>query len=176
MGVVTASTVLSHWNHLVPNVQQSSQEFYGSIDRYLKDAQLDGVKIERVNFHEGGMLSARREYLQVRRKDYVFHICAAPFGSGFFVSWWLGEVHSGLWGMLARIPFVGGLFDFLEARLKPLTYYRIDTALMFQSATHGAVLGVLDEVMSTSGKRLTDIEKKPVMRDLFRQIAGGGGK
>ena len=32
--------------------------------------------------------SAKREYLRMQRGKYAFDICAAPFGNGFFVSWW----------------------------------------------------------------------------------------
>jgi hypothetical protein len=175
MSVVAASTILSHWNHMVPDMQQSSNEFYSVVDRLLKESHLDDAKVERVNIHEGGLLSAKREYLQVRRKEHVFHICAAPFANGFFVSWWLGEVRSGLWAALTELPFVGRLFAFLASAAKPLTYYRVDTALMFQSATHGAVLGALETIFKAKGMRaLTDIEKKPIMRDFFGSLSVGG--
>jgi len=175
MGTVSASTVLSHWNHMVPGMQQSSADFYTAVDRALGEQHLTDAKIERVNIHEGGLLSAKREYLQVRRKDHVFHICAAPFGNGFFVSWWLGEVRSGLWAALADLPYVGRFFAILGSFAKPLTYYRIDTALMFQSVTHGAVLTALESVIDAKGMRaLTDVEKKPIMRDFFGQLSGGG--
>ena len=175
MSAVSASTILSHWNHLIPGMQQSSNEFYTAVDRILIAQGIDDTKAERVNIAEGGLLSAKREYLQVRRKGHVFHICAAPFGSGFFVSWWLGEVRSGLWAEFAAIPYLGPILGFLASAAKPLTYYRIDTALMFQSVTHGAVLEALDQVIDAKGMRaLTDIEKKPIMRDFFGQLSSGG--
>ena len=175
MGTVAASTILSHWNHLVPGMQQSSNEFYAAVDRLLKAQGIDDTKTERVNIAEGGLLSAKREYLQVRRKSHVFHICAAPFGTGFFVSWWLGEVRSGLFAELTAIPYIGPFFGFLASMAKPLTYYKVDTALMFQSVTHGAVLDALDQVINATGTRaLTEIERKPIMRDLFGQLSGGG--
>lgn len=169
------ATVVSHWNHMVPGMQQSSNDFYAAVDRALTAHAIDDAKTERVNIAEGGLLSAKREYLQVRRKGHVFHICAAPFGSGFFVSWWLGEVRSGLLAELSAIPYIGPVIGFLASIAKPLTYYKIDTALMFQSVTHGAVLQALDEVIDAKGMRaLTEIEKKPIMRDFFSQLSGGG--
>jgi hypothetical protein len=175
MGAVAATSILSHWNHMVPGMQQSSAEFYGAIDEHLKSQGLDDTKTERVNIAEGGILSAKREYLQVRRKEHVFHICAAPFGSGFFVSWWLGEVESGLWAMLSGIPYIGFIFRLLASVAKPTTYYRIDTAMMFQSATHGAVLATLDAVTSAKGMRaLSESERKPITRDFFSKLGGGG--
>jgi hypothetical protein len=175
MSRATPATVVSHWNHLVPGMQQSSNEFYAAVDRILIAQGIDSSKTERVTIAEGGLLSAKREYLQVRRKGHVFHICAAPFGTGFFVSWWLGEVRSGLFAKLTEIPYFGVVFGFLASIVKPLTYYRIDTALMFQSVTHGAVLEALDQVIDAKGMRaLSDLEKKPIMRDFFGQLSGGG--
>lgn len=174
MGAVTATSILSHWNHMVPGMEQSSAEFYSAIERALSAHGLDDTKLERVNLAEGGLLSAKREYLQVRRKEHVFHICAAPFGNGFFVSWWLGEIRSGLFAELASVPYVGFIFRLLAAAAKPLTYYRVDTALMFQSVTHGAVLEALDGSIAAKGSRaLTELERKPVMRDFFSQLGGG---
>ena len=48
------------------------------------------------------------------------------------------------------------------------TYYRIDTATMFQSAVHAAVLEVIDDTTSTKGLRaLTELERKPVLREFY---------
>lgn len=174
MGAVAATSILSHWNHMVPGMAQSAMDFYGAVERSLLAQHLDDTKTERVNIAEGGILSAKREYLQVRRREHVFHICAAPFGSGFFVSWWLGEVRSGLFAQLASLPYVGFIFRILANVAKPLTYYRIDTALMFQSVTHGAVLEALDGAITARGARaLTELERKPIMRDFFDQLGGG---
>ena len=175
MGFVAASSILSRWDHMVPGMQQSATDFYGAVDQELKSQGIDDIKTERVNLAEGGILSAKREYLQVRRREHVFHICAAPFGSGFFVSWWLGDVESGLWATLSSIPYIGFIFRLIASLAKPTTYYRIDTALMFQAATHGAVLGALEAVTTAKGVRaLTESERKPIMRDFFGQLGGGG--
>lgn len=166
----TPNIILSHWNQLVPGLQQSAQEFYGAIESFLSLHNLKDVKIERVTFAEGGMLSAKREYLQIRRSSHVFHVCAAPYGNGFFVSSWLGQVESGFFAWLATLPFVGWIF---ERFIKPLTYYKIDTAMMFQSVAHGSLLAALDAVTEARGLRaLTESERKPVMRDFFSQIGG----
>ncbi len=166
----TPTTVLSHWNQMIPGLQQSSKDFYGMVEGLLKGRNLDATKWERVEFSEGGLFSAKREYLEVRRKQHVFHICAAPFGNGFFISSWLGHIDSGFWAWVASLPFIGWLF---ERFVKPLTYYKIDTALMFQSVTHGAVLEALDGMTQAKGIRaLTELERKPIMRDFFSQIGG----
>lgn len=170
MAHVRPTTILSHWNQMIPGLKQSTQEFYGAVETYLAPHDLKNVKLERVNLSEGGMLSAKREYLQIRRGEHVFHVCAAPFGNGFFISSWLGQVQSGLWAWLSTIPLIGFIADRF---LKPLTYYKIDTALMFQSIAHGAVMEALDGITKAKGLRaLSEAERKPVMRDFFDQIEG----
>ena len=170
MANVVPTTVLSHWNQMIVGLDQSSKEFYGTIEELLGGKNLDHTKWERVELSEGGLFSSKREYLQVRRRDHVYHICAAPYGNGFFISSWLGQIESGLMAWLATIPVVG----YLVARfIKPLTYYKIDTALMFQSVTHGAVLEALDGITKAKGLRaLSEADRKPIMRDFFQRIGG----
>lgn len=170
MSRVVPTTVISHWNHRSDGIQQSSNAFYSEIERALGAHQLDHLKIERVNLSEGGIFSSKREYLQVHRGEHVFHVCAAPFGNGFFISWWLGHVDSGIWATLAGLPIIGFL---VRNFLKPLTYYKIDTALMFQSITHSAVMETLNTMLDAKGMRsLSDTERAPIMRDFFAQIGG----
>ena len=71
---------------------------------------------------------------------------------------------------LIRVPVIG---PFYEEYLRPVTYYRIDTGLMFQSAVHGAVLEVIDGLTEAKGLRaLSETERKPIMREVF----GRGGR
>jgi len=59
---------------------------------------------------------------------------------------------------------------FIDVLLRPRTHYEIDTGLMFQAATHAAMLEVIDQVTTMNGMRpLTDEERKPILRDLFKR-------
>lgn len=78
--------VISHWYALVPNFSASTQEFYQTVEEELKTRQVPDLEMSRVDFAEGGMLSANRQYLRMTREFLVFDICAAPFGSGYFYS------------------------------------------------------------------------------------------
>lgn len=170
MGHIVPTTIISHWNQRIEGMQHSSAAFYTEVERIIGTDGVDGIKTERVNISEGGLFSAKREYLQVKRGEHVYHICAAPFGSGFFLSSWLGHVESGIWNSLANMPVVG---YFAQKFLKPLTYYKIDTGLMFQSITHSAVLRVLDGLTNAKGLRaLSESERTPLMRDFFSRIGG----
>ena len=213
--------VLSHWYHLVENLQHSPQEFYGSLEEAIGRRQIPDISLSRIDYLEGGMLSAKREYLRAERKRLVFDICAAPFGTGFFVSWWLGETRSS-WAaliavaMVAVILFAFGIFidtvgfflgaliaiivvaslfaaftsliregmipleislseiplfgRIYERLFEPVTYYKIDTTLMFQESVRLSVLEVLDQVTQAKGLRsLSESERKPILKEFSKK-------
>lgn len=215
------STVISHWHHPIENFQTSPLEFYAAVEAALRPRQIPDMSTSRVDWKEGGVLSARREYLRVQRGKLAFDVCAAPFGTGFFFSSWLTElppahgllyavlillagpvmlamlvqtfgffagftltligfpllivgggylVRSGDFGgeaedAILAIPFFGTLY---ERSFKPITYFKMDTALMFQSAVHAAVLEVIDRLISAKGVRtMSELERKPIMTGLY---------
>lgn len=195
--------------------------FYESLAASIKKRGVTDVVLSRIDYHEGGIFSAKREYLRAERQRVVFDVCAAPFGNGFFVSWWMGETRS-FWSMvvtvamvllslllfgyfikslgffsgifvalivsfiilwvfgylvregslkielsLSEVPLFGPMYDLI---FKPLTYYRIDTNLMFQESIRMSVLEVVDEMTKAKGLRsLSDSERKPVLKNLFKR-------
>lgn len=223
-----ASTgVIAHWSTLLGGFHISPLEFYSAVERAIEERQIPDTSTSRVDYREGGIVSARREYLRVTRGKNVFDICGAPFGTGFFVSSWLTETHSlaGLLYLLLAIFVLGSsafvtlgflnyvlgsaatavlviigfpfvvivglpllffgmaitashvpamsdallsvpLFGKIYERLfHPITYYKIDTALMFQKAVHAALLQAIDEMTSAKGIRaLTDAERQPLLK------------
>jgi len=218
------SNVISHWHHPIENFQTSPMEFFASVEQALQPRQIPDYAVSRIDWREGGVLSARREYLRVKRGKLVFDICAAPFGTGFFFSWWLVEVPPsgalllafliafagfvftsicmqsmgffagafwGIFGFVAAFCLVGylirkgriggssledavlaiPLFGALYERLfKPPTYYKMDTALMFQSVVHKVVTDVVEQLLSAKGLRpLTELEQKPIMREFYQR-------
>jgi hypothetical protein len=170
MSRAVPTTMLSFWHHGADGLQYSSNDFYSEVERALAAHHVSDIKTERVQLLEGGMFSAKREYLQVRRKEHVFLICAATFGNIFFISWYLGHIDSGIGASLSRVPVIG---FFVRNVVKRMTYYKLDTAIMFQTLTHETVAGTLNAILNAKGKRaLSDTERAPVMRDFFAQIAG----
>lgn len=158
-------TIVSNWHNLLENFQTSPKQFYDSVEEAVKKREIPDCKVSRVSISEGGLFSSSREYLRVARKDFKFDICASPFGKGFFVSWWLWSEVSGLMAWLSSIPIIGIIFRRL---VKPLTYYQLDTAYMFQSAVHSVVLEVVDSMTKTQGIRaLAESDRKPIMREFF---------
>jgi hypothetical protein len=83
--------VFAHWHKLVPDFSTSSQEFYAALEAALAKREIPELKTSRIEYHESGIISALRVYLRIERKKLAFDICAAPFGTAFFFSWWLTE-------------------------------------------------------------------------------------
>lgn len=97
-----------HWSTLVEGLQASPQECYTAIEEAIRRREIPDVRTSRVTFKEGGLISAERIYLRVSRKQLGFDICAAPFGNGFFFSWWQGELPpSNLLGCLVVLLLMG---------------------------------------------------------------------
>jgi hypothetical protein len=213
--------VISHWYKLFEGFQESPKQIYQLIEEAISKRELLEISTTRVNYFEGGPLSAQREYLRVSRRDLFFDICAAHFGKGMFMSWWLSEDKSskGIWILIGililayylfrilvgqyglflgiiietivafflflivgnlthkgeikiedsilGIPILGFLYDHI---FHPVTFYKVDTALMFQESVRSAVNEVLDTMTAQKGIRaLSEEEKKPIMSDLIHK-------
>jgi hypothetical protein len=101
----------------------------------------------------------------VARQDHVFDICAAPYGDGFFVSWWLGPRPRGCLSIILVVPI---FFEIFDRFLRPVTYYYKDTGSMFLTAMHSAILEVIDQITQAQGVRgPTELDRKPIHRDFF---------
>ena len=214
-------SIISHWYQSFEGLQESPKEIYKSIEAAIAKSELPETSTSSVNYFEGGPLSAQREYLRVSRGNLVFDICAAHFGKGMFMSWWLGENRStkgigilililflalslfsifitqlglfaGLflepvvlcvlffvvaWNVrkgairiedtLLEVPIIGWIYDRL---FYPVTYYKTDTALMFQEAIRKSVNEVVDGITAAKGiKALTEEERKPILTNLFKR-------
>jgi hypothetical protein len=83
-----ASPYEANWSTLVEDFQASSKQFYTEVEAALARREVPQLTSSRVFWSEAGALSGQREYLHLQRGMYHFDICAAPFGSGFFFSWW----------------------------------------------------------------------------------------
>ena len=207
--------VLSHWHKVYENFATSSLDFYAMVEQEIGRWKIPDVRFSRVEWKESGVLSSNRIYLRVTRGPLNFDICAAPYGTGYFFSWWVAATSkrllawvyfvmalfvvtfvpafmwtftasptggalgmAGVWvilllfALLARagwlvnedaviaMPLFGRLYT---ALLRPITYFEIDTAHMFQEAVGAAVLEVIETVTTARGIReLTELERRPI--------------
>lgn len=161
----TIGQVISHWFYMFEGFQESPKAFYAAVEDAVKAKNIPGTQVSRVVWKEGGVFSANREYLRIRRQEYFFDVCGAPYGNDFFVSWWLGTPPLGCLAALAHLTMFGPL---IRVFVRPMTYYRIDTATMFQTSTHHAILEVIDGMTAVHGLRaLSESERTPIMKEFF---------
>lgn len=87
-----STVVLDHWCELIKDFTASPGDIYQAVERSLEARAIPGLESKRVFWHEGGAISAQREYLQLARERLVFEIGAAQFGTGFFISFRSSEI------------------------------------------------------------------------------------
>lgn len=78
--------VLHHWIASAENFNYSPKTFYEELEKILTERKIPDLTMERIEYAEGGLLSAKRTYLRLQRERLVFDVCAAPFGTGYFFS------------------------------------------------------------------------------------------
>ena len=154
---IMASEAISSWSNTVQEFQFSTEEFYDLLDAKIKERELPDVKTCTRNISQGGLFSKNRLYFEARRKDYTFHICAAPYGKDYFFSWYLRVKLHPIWELLSRIPIIGAFFD---AKLTYKTYYQLDTESMFKQSIHHVVTSTIDDILEPKGKRLSELDRR----------------
>ena len=100
------SAQYAHWHQFFENISISSLTFYKSLEEELATRKIPETASSQVDFLEGGPMSPKRIYLRIRRDWMTFHICVAPFGTGFFVSSRLLVSPWKSWSILAVTAFV----------------------------------------------------------------------
>lgn len=233
MAKAYAGPVLSHWSTLIEEFHTSALDFYTSVSAALARREAPKVKTSRTTWSEGGIGSARREYLRIESGKFRYDICAAPFGTGYFFSSWLVEKRPSIFSLLGflityftalafawaglvvllqivsysgfeaggwiplfiglalffpgafilfwilaqiwgernvvLLPVIGPIYGWL---FNPETFYRYDTALMFQKCVHNAVLEAIDELTTAKGMRmLAPDDRKPRLSGFFDSAA-----
>lgn len=204
---------------LADDMRASALNYYAAVEQELARREVPGIRTERIDWREGGIVTAKREYLRVSRDRLTFDLCAAPFGAGYFFSWWLAAQRSpyaavlGYAGVvvilgigvafIANMGLVGGTLLFLvalavalagieqvakggnslpeeavqsmpvigalyDSLFKRVTYYSLDTTIMFQESVRRAVNTVIAGERSSQGLRaLSPDEERPQVRSLL---------
>ena len=161
------SQINSHWNKLFESFNYSVEDFYEKVRNNIKQREIPGLDaMSTVMKPEGRMWppGAMRKYLRVSRDDVNYFICAAPFGTGFFVSWWRLESWTILKYILFHIPVID---TYIKATTSPQTFYKTDTEAMFMAAVQQAFNEAVDEMTKCSNIVLSEEQKKPLMDKMF---------
>ena len=157
LGTIRPSEVIARWHHYFDKLQFSTQDCYKAIEDAIEMRKIPSQSL-RKDFFEGGLMSAKREYLRVTNVTYIFDICAAPYGTGFFVSWWLRETKS----------VNEMILDKFLARGKKKTYYQLDTQNMFRESVHKALLEAVSAISNTQGVRgPSELESQAISNPKF---------
>lgn len=152
--------VINHWSLYFSDRQFSSQDFYQTVERLLIERKAPDLHFIRVELNQRDFFSDKREYCRIRFGHYTFDICAAPYGTGYFTSWWFGEDIPLLTRMLYAIPLVGW---YLKRRHNIKTYYIRDNESVFQAAVHQAVLDTIERLSADKGLRaLSNTERQTI--------------
>lgn len=212
--------ILQHWIASADAFTLAPNEFYTEVEKQVVECEIPSLKMSRINFSEGGLLSEKRTYLRMQRKRLAFDVCAAPFGKRCFFScrtlylpsrfkiWQflllciaLGLVYhvlsllmgfnsavlaeAGLIAALAygfrdsisdaltdidtallETPLIGPLYEMV----RPITYYRQDTELMFLDVVPNIVRALADEACAAKGVKLVrQFERAPIFGKLYKR-------
>jgi hypothetical protein len=133
--------IVHQWWHVVLlDFEASTEEFYTEIEHDLKSRELQGLDLSRVEYAEGGILSAKRTYLRMRRERLIFDVCSAPFGTSWLFSCRFAEVRVSLrvWELMVMLLFVAA-FWFSYAQL----FGVVTGSIVFGATLLGLVLAML---------------------------------
>lgn len=106
--------VLKHWYVPLFDFEASTKEFYDTIEKDLTAREVGGMEISWIGYAEGGVFSAQREYLRMRRERLVFDVCSAPFGTSWFYSVRFSEIPCQLmlWEVMVLLAAFAGVVWF----------------------------------------------------------------
>jgi hypothetical protein len=113
---------------------------------------------------EGGLLSARRQYLRLKRERLVFDICAAPFGTSYFFSFRSVELPLGI-KAVEMLVFIVGLVLVSSLLLKIFGLILGTVAML---ALLGGSIWVMRNSVQLGLKDLdVSVQKTPVIGPLY---------
>lgn len=123
-----------HWT--LEQFEYSPELFYQSIEAEFAARSIPGLMVERIAHKEGGLLSAKRTYLRIRRERLVFDVCFASFGTFWFISRRYAVIPHILrvWELLVFLVVLGmvaGFYTSLFGRTLGLTIFGASLLGMF---------------------------------------------
>jgi hypothetical protein len=104
--------VLDHQATYLEDFSISPGDLYKAIEGEIAERKMPDIDMSRAYFREGGLLTANREYLNIRRERFAYLVCAAPWGTSFFFSTRFTEIPRSLrwWELIVAVIALGALF------------------------------------------------------------------
>jgi hypothetical protein len=142
-----------HWSYSFNGLTFSAEAFYQSVEEVIKRREIPDVEFSRVEYSQSNMFGVKREYLHIVKDEYIYDVCAAPYGDSFFVSMWFVEKPSVTKKLMGKSKVLAELAE-------KKTYYEADTNAMARAAIEGGFTTAIDEMTSTKGiKGLPESER-----------------
>jgi len=163
---ISVDDARSHWSKLIEDFQASPLGFYRAIEEALHRRQIPHIQNARVDYREGGPLSAGREYLHVTRDKLALDICGAPFGTGFFVSWWLSEERM----RLHPVARIGIAFGMVLALVWLWSQTGIIATLVMAAAAMTAFVGFAHVLTADGNFDDGVLQELPFLGALYRRL------
>jgi len=135
-----------HFNQL----QFSPQQFYKAIEQSLFERQIPGLRTKKISRPEGGLFSAQRLYLRIKRKNLVIDVCSFPFGTGQFVSCRSGKAAD------IRKKFFGEksiIYTLLDILVYKKTFFRNDQDAIFKKLVNESIGETIGAIQRTQGHK-----------------------
>ena len=162
-----SAEVISHWHLLIDDFNTSTLEFYESVEAALAARRVPDFSTSRIDWKEGGMLSAKREYLRVARGRLTFDICAAPYGTGYFFSSWFAEQSLQLALFWACVTIIGLPIVFLIFLSQ---FGFINGTLLFLLVLGGAVAFLRNSLHASAALVEEIILAMPIIGPLYYRL------
>jgi len=150
----TPLTIKSHWQHFYDGYQISTTDFYTQVEAGLRNRKIQDLSYTQESFLQSHIFSAKRVYLRITENEYVFYICAAPFGTGTFISWWLCIKDE---SFINKIPILSRMAGKDRSNK---TFYQMDTEDMYKSVIHSTVVDVANSLTANTGFRLSELDRQ----------------
>ncbi len=136
---------------LLDHLRVSPQRFYRLFEAAIHRRRIPGFPHPiRVTRREGRIFKSRRECLRLNYGAFVFDLCAAPYGSGSFVSWRFRLIPIDWTSWTLVVP---ALWNLVKRSRRPRTEDQQDRLFLFEEATLRTLHEVIAQITSPKGVR-----------------------
>lgn len=140
------------------NRQRSAKAFYEIVEEMIGEHPNAGLNTQRLKLSEGGLFSPGKEYLCIKRKHYVYNVCAMPFGNSFMITWWINEAHKSSRNLINKIPFAERFFQKKE---RVNNYEQLDMELLFMESIDALIKEAITRIKTKTDFKHTGAASAP---------------
>jgi hypothetical protein len=151
---LTFEIVNAHWHQTFDGIQLSAEEFYKTVSDAIALRELPGVSVKSTSHPNAslysGIFKPNQKCLHIKMNTQLFILCAAPYGTAYYVSWWQGEPVSFLKDFFTRLPFIGRA---IAALTSYRSFHDIEVTEVFLDIVQKCILDTLDDMLEEKGTK-----------------------